>query len=70
VSGKLPDARRWQGWGEVARLDARVIERCSFCAFEIRAPFEEARRAFEAHECGRPRPTSATRRPSGFALRH
>jgi hypothetical protein len=33
-------------------VDTRVLERCAYCSFEIRAPLKEAREAFKAHRCG------------------
>jgi hypothetical protein len=33
------------------------MERCAFCSFSLSAPLEQARQAFVAHECARPRPT-------------
>jgi hypothetical protein len=73
------DERQWQGWG-VPGNGARyrgpfpafpeppVTERCAYCSFTVSAPLEEAREAFQAHECGRPRPVTSKRRRSGFAL--
>jgi hypothetical protein len=57
VSGKLPDDRRWQGWGEVVRVDARVVERCSYCSFTASGPLEQARAAFREHVCAGERTT-------------
>lgn len=66
---KLPDLRRWQGWRSPVRMDLRVVERCAFCAFEMVAPFEQAREAFAAHVCDRPKPDLSKRRRGGFSFR-
>jgi hypothetical protein len=50
-------------------VDARVTTKCSHCSFEVSAPLEEARAAFERHACDRPRPETSSRRRRGFSLR-
>ncbi len=47
---------------------APITCRCSFCDFTTAAALEEAHAAFQAHVCGRARPTVPKRR-NGFALR-
>jgi hypothetical protein len=69
VSDKLPQERRWRGWREGMLTDPRVVERCAFCSFEVRAPLEKARAAFEAHECDRPKTEPTRRLRSRFSLR-
>ena len=66
---KLPDGRRWHGWGEPRLVDARVVERCAFCDFTVAAPAAEAREAFAQHVCDRPKPKTSIRRRRGFAIR-
>ncbi len=65
---KLPDGRRWQGWGEHALVDAQVVERCAYCDFTVTASALEAREAFAKHECDRPKPTTSVRRRRGFSI--
>ena len=48
-------------------VDTRVTTKCSHCSFEVSAPLEEAREAFEAHRCDRPKPKSTVRRRSSFS---
>jgi hypothetical protein len=43
-----------------------VVERCALCDFSVSAPLEEARQAFEGHECARP---TRTVRRRGFGPR-
>jgi hypothetical protein len=62
------NVHRWGSWS-AAFADMTVVERCAFCDFTISAPVETAHAAFEAHECGRPKPETSVRRRSGFALR-
>jgi hypothetical protein len=62
VTDKLPDWRRWQGWRESVYAEARVVERCGYCDFQTAGPLEEARAAFEQHQCDRPRPVASKRR--------
>jgi len=54
VSDKLPQERRWQGFGEVVLAEARVVEKCAYCAFMVSALLEEARQTFEQDACRRP----------------
>jgi hypothetical protein len=60
-------ARRRQGWGVPMSPEPSVVERCCYCDFTVSAPLEEARQAFQAHVCARPRPTSTKRRRSSFS---
>jgi hypothetical protein len=66
---KVDDLHRWQDFGEHVPGSSLVVERCSFCSFEIVSSFEEARAAFEQHKCGRPKPEPTKRRASGFKFR-
>jgi hypothetical protein len=64
------DDYRWQNWRERVGLPLEpvVTSACSFCAFRVTCPLEQAREAFEQHECSRPKPVTSKRRTSGFAL--
>jgi hypothetical protein len=58
----VTDEYRWQGWRDRVGLpEPIVLERCGFCDFAVSAPLEEARGAFEAHVCNRPRPVARIR---------
>jgi hypothetical protein len=46
---------------------AQVTCRCSHCDFVIVASLEQARAAFEAHRCSRPKPTTSKRGRTGFS---
>jgi hypothetical protein len=46
-----------------------VVTRCGYCDFKTEGQLEQARAAFEAHECGRPKPDPVKRRPRGFRFR-
>jgi hypothetical protein len=48
-------------------LERPILCKCSHCSFEIRAPLEQAHKAFEQHVCGRPKVTVSKRRRSGLA---
>jgi hypothetical protein len=60
---------RWQSWSTTAFADMMVVARCAYCDFNTSAPVEEARTAFQTHECDRPKPGTTVRRRSGFGMR-
>jgi hypothetical protein len=63
------EERRWQGFGAGLPMfpEAKIVERCVHCDFTVSAVLEEARQAFERHECDRPKPTTTLRRRRGFS---
>jgi hypothetical protein len=65
------DDYRWQNIRERVGLplEAMVTSACAYCDFSVSAPLEQARQAFRAHHCNRPKPETTVRRRSGFALR-
>jgi bacterioferritin-associated ferredoxin len=51
------------------RSSVPVTVKCGHCSFLAFAPLEEARAAFEQHDCDRPKPEPSKRRPGGFRFR-
>jgi hypothetical protein len=42
-------------------VDMQAVERCAHCHFTVSAALEEARQAFQAHQCNRPKPETTVR---------